>query len=84
MNRIAFVAVLLLFLMAVGCGSYYIVKDPASGRTYYTTDVKQDRGGAVVLRDEKSGATVTLQSSEVKEVPKKEWEQGLKAAPPAK
>jgi hypothetical protein len=79
MPRIAIVSLIVLIFAAVGCGSYYIVKDPASGKSYYTTDVKQLKGGAVKLKDEKTGAEITLQSSEVKEVSSKEYKAGLKA-----
>jgi len=72
---------ILCFTM-VGCGSYYVVKDPASGRTYYTTDIDTLKSGAVKLQDEKSGAEVTLQNSEVREVSSKEYKAGLKTPAP--
>jgi hypothetical protein len=68
----------------VGCSSHYRVTDPSSGKTYYTT--KNDnagRAGAVKIKDEKTGSTVTLQSSEVKEISAEEYEAGLKAQAPA-
>ena len=71
----------------VGCfgGSYYMVRDPASGTAYYTTDVGKAGGtGAVKFKDEKTGSTVTLQSSEVKEISKDEFsKQTAKPAPAA-
>jgi hypothetical protein len=58
--------------------------DPASGKTYYTTKVDNlGRGGAVKIKDEKTGSMVTLQSSEVKEISEEEYEAGLRAQPPA-
>ncbi len=83
MTRIGLLLLLVLSLMAAGCTSYYVVKDPGSGKVYYTTNVKQEKGGYVTFRDEESGANVTLQSSEVKAVDKKQWDEGLKAAAPA-
>ena len=83
MIRTGTILLAMLPFLAVGCSSYYIVKDPCSGNAYYTTYLNQTRGGAVVLRDEKTGATVTLQNSEVRVVSKDEYKAGLKAASPA-
>jgi hypothetical protein len=60
------------------------VTDPSSGKTYYTTKIDNaGRAGAVKIKDEKTGSTVTLQSSEVKEISAEEYEAGLKAQAPA-
>lgn len=73
-----------LILVIVGCSSHYRVTDPSSGKTYYTTKIDNaGRAGAVKIKDEKTGSTVTLQSSEVKEISAEEYEAGLKAQPPA-
>jgi len=70
-------------LTVTGCSSYYRVTDPASGKTYYTTKIDNaGRAGAVKIKDERTGSTVTLQSSEVKEISSDEFEAGLKAVPP--
>jgi hypothetical protein len=69
-----------LITIAAGCTSYYRVTDPASGKSYYTTKVDEaGRAGAVKIKDEKTGSTVTLQSSEVKEISKDEFKAGLEA-----
>lgn len=66
-----------------GCSSYYRVTDPASGKTYFTTKINEaGRAGAVKIKDEKTGSTVTLQSSEVKEISADEYEAGLKTPQP--
>jgi hypothetical protein len=69
-----------------GCGGdYYRVNDPAGDRLYYTTDIDQARTGAITFKDKKSGSNVSLQSSEVKQISKEEFEAGVKglaAAPP--
>ena len=70
-----------LALVAAGCSSYYKVSDPASGKSFYSTKVKQTGHGAVKFKDDKSGGTVTLQSSEVKEISGDEYETGLKSQP---
>ena len=62
-----------------GCASYYRVTDPASGREYYTTQVEKSRdGGMVTFRDDKTKSDVTLQSSEIKEIAKSDYDAGVK------
>jgi len=71
-----------LLMTVAGCSSYYRVTDPASGKAYYTTKVNDaGRGGAVKIKDEKTGSMVTLQSSEIKEISSDEFEAALKAQP---
>ncbi|HSA86888.1 MAG TPA: hypothetical protein VLA67_00920 [Nitrospiraceae bacterium] len=73
-----------LIVGVAGCSSHYRVTDPSSGKTYYTTKIDNaGRAGAVKIKDEKTGSTVTLQSSEVKEISAEEYEAGLKAQVPA-
>jgi len=67
-------------LLVTACASYYRVVEPQSGRAYYTQDVKQERGGAVKFKDAGSGAVVTIQNSEVKEISGKDFDAGLAAA----
>ncbi|MDF0644616.1 MAG: hypothetical protein P0111_11325 [Nitrospira sp.] len=69
-----------LISMVAGCTNYYRVTDPSSGKSYYTTEVKEaGKGGAVKIKDAKSGSMVTLQSSEVKEITSDEYEAAMKA-----
>ena len=69
---------LIVLGLLVGC-TYYRVVDPASGKEYFTTKVKQaGKSGAVTIKDAKTGAKVTLQSTEVHKISKKEYEEGLK------
>ena len=82
---LAVVSLLGLTVLASGCPNYYLVTDPASGKSYYTNDIDEaGRAGAVKFKDEKSGSVVTLQSSEVKEISSKEFEAALKAEPAPK
>jgi len=71
-------------MLLAGCfGSYYMVRDPASSTQYYTTDVgKAGVSWAVKFKDAKSGSEVTLQSSEVKEISKDDYNKAI--TPPAK
>jgi hypothetical protein len=71
--------VLAMTLLA-GCGSYYRVSDPSSGKEFYTTEVNDaGRGGAVRFKDARTGDVVTLQNSAVKEVSSEEFEKATAA-----
>ena len=71
-----------MLVLAAGCTHYYRVSDPAGTRLYYTTDIDRTDAGAIKIRDEKTGADVTLQSSEVKEISRDEYEAALKGQAP--
>lgn len=73
-------ALLLFVLLGLGaCGRhYYQVTDPTSGKVYYTRHVDHKRRtDAVEFKDAKTGATVTLQSSQVEKIPEAEYMQAL-------
>jgi hypothetical protein len=73
-----------LTMLVAGCSdNHYRVTDPTSGNAYYTTKVDDVRGGAVKIKDGKTGSTVTLQSSEVKEISEDEYNVGMVAQAPA-
>jgi hypothetical protein len=67
-----------------GCTTYYKVSDPAGNRFYYTTDVDTTKSGSIKIRDDKTGAEVTLQSSEVLEISREEYEAAIKGQPTKK
>jgi hypothetical protein len=73
--------ILVLALLALGAacgGRYYRITDTSSGRVYYTRDVDEKRRtGAVDFKDSKTGAKVTLQSSQVEKIPEAEYQKGL-------
>ena len=71
-----------LILMVAGCSHYYRVTDPGTGKTYYTTDIHEERGGAVKLKDDRTKSTVTLQSTEVREISEDEYEAEIKGTGP--
>lgn len=71
-----------MLMLAAGCTHYYQVSDPAGTKLYYTTDVDKTDTGAIRIKDEKTGADVTLQSSEVKEISQDEYEAALKGQSP--
>lgn len=74
-------AAVMLSLLA-GCSHYYKVNDPAGNKEYYTKDIDSTKGGAIKIKDARSGATVTLQSSEVKEISEDEFEAAVKGEKP--
>jgi hypothetical protein len=76
LGTIKLVAICFLFLFAAGCTTYYRVSDQATGRTYYTTDYDRTDSGAVVFEDAKTRHKVTLQSSEINEVSRSDYEAG--------
>ncbi|MBX3359751.1 MAG: hypothetical protein KF745_15140 [Phycisphaeraceae bacterium] len=81
LRSIALSAAALVILTAGGCTTYYTVSDVATGKTYYTTKVDRENSGAVKFVDEKSGGTITLQSSDVRKVSKERYEEGIYANP---
>jgi uncharacterized protein YceK len=67
-------AVLVIAASVGGCASYYKVTDPASGRVFYTEDIDRQKGGTTIMfKDAKTGAEVTLPSSEVLQVSSEEF-----------
>jgi PBP1b-binding outer membrane lipoprotein LpoB len=75
-------AVVAMLLFLGGCSHYYKVSDPAGSKEYYTKDVDQTKMGAIKIKDAKTGATVTLQSSDVKEISEDEFNQAVKGQNP--
>ena len=65
-------------LAMVACTTYYEVKDPTTDKVYYTTDLDVDKGVAT-LTDDNTGAQVTIQNSEVKEVSKDTYKENVYA-----
>jgi hypothetical protein len=63
-----------LLATAVGCGTtYYRIKSPSGGETYYTTGYQDlGYGQGIRFNDLKTKAVVTLQSSDVKQIKKEE------------
>jgi hypothetical protein len=67
-----------MLLLASGCTTYYRVTDQSTRRAYYTTDIDRADSGAVRFYDEKSRASVTLQSSEIVEISKEAFDSGIR------
>jgi hypothetical protein len=54
--------------LASGCASYHKVRDLVSGKEYYTADLTR-YGNGVRFTDGRTGSEISLQSSEVTEIP---------------
>ena len=78
MNHLLRYGVGAMLILVAGCTHYYMVSDPAGTKAYYTTDIDTMEDGAIKIKDEKTGAEVTLQSSEVKEISEDEYGAALK------
>ena len=69
----------LCVLCFCGCSPHFRVTAPSTDNVYYTRDIKKVGGGAIKLEDERSGKTVTLQTSEIEKVPEEAYNQGVYA-----
>jgi hypothetical protein len=74
--RLMTVATLVLALAAAGCTTYYKVTDPGTKKAYYTDDFKRS-GSTLQFKDQKSGADVTLPTSEVMEISEDEYKKAI-------
>jgi hypothetical protein len=73
-------AILATAALTTGCGTYYAVRDPATGNSYYTKDVdKAGKAGSVTFKDERTDSVVTIQNSEVKEISGREYKDGVRS-----
>ena len=73
-SKLFLVALAIFVLLGIAaCGSYYMIKDIQSDKTYFTNEVEREKGGAVKFKDANTGSTVTIQNSEVTEINKEEF-----------
>jgi hypothetical protein len=79
MARLVALAVSCLMLLAVsGCGSYYKITEPTSKNVYYSKDFEKTKMGGLSFKDAKTGAIVTIQNSEIKEISRDTFEEEVK------
>jgi hypothetical protein len=71
-NLFVVIIVSILTLTIAGCGTYYKITEPGSGRVYYTDDIER-KNGSIEFKDAKTGSTVTLQNSEVLKISKEDY-----------
>ena len=71
-------AIFILIGITACFGGYYMVKDPATDKTYYTDKIIEEKGGAIKLKDANTGSSITLQNSEVTKIKKEEFKANTK------
>lgn len=72
-------AILAFVISLTAC--HYRVTEPASGRVYYTDNIKRyKQSGTIKFKDKLTGQHVTLGSSELEELSDKEFKLQLKEA----
>ena len=74
MPKLPLTLVLSAALFLAGCTSYHRVTDNATGKVYYTAQLKKKEGGAVVIKDAATGDNVTIQNAQVSKITKEEFE----------
>jgi hypothetical protein len=85
MTKVRLLAGLLLIgctaLVIGGCSSnYYYVKDPVNGQSFYTDEIDEMSGGAIKFTDQRTGNTVIIQNSVIKEINEQEYNTGKTSA----
>ena len=68
----------IMLLSISGCGTYYKITDPTSKRVYYSKEYEKTKTGSVAFKDAKSGAIVTIQNSEIKEISRDTFHEEVK------
>ncbi len=63
-----------LAVAVAGCTNYYHVKDPTTGRNYYTRMIWDKPGGGISFEDTVTGHDVTLQNSEVSKITSRQYD----------
>ena len=67
------VMIVAMIVGITGCGTYYMVKNPATGDIYYTDKIDEEKGGAVKFKNASTDSVVTIQNSEVTEIDKETY-----------
>lgn len=62
--------------LLTACASYYQVTDLQTGRHYYTKDVDEE-GSAVRFKDERTGGVLTIENSQVRNISKDRYNDGM-------
>lgn len=68
---------LVVVVAGSGCSRYYKVRDPASGTVYYTDDLDNEGGGAILFKDVITRQQIRLSSSEVIRISKDQFEANI-------
>jgi hypothetical protein len=78
MRTLRLLAAGLVFVVLAGCMNYYQVTDSVNGTNYYTKSLKDQKSGAVVFKDDSTGAKVLLVNYRVKEISRAEYKEGAR------
>jgi hypothetical protein len=64
----------------IGCGGshYYKITDPVSKNVYFSKEYEKTKTGGVEFKDARTGAVVTIQSSEIKEISRDTFDEEIK------
>ncbi len=65
-------------LLSACASTYYAIHDPITGRSYYAREIDRTRTGAISFHDEASGHRVTLSTSEIKEIDRREYRRAIR------
>ncbi|MDH4021914.1 MAG: hypothetical protein OEV14_02190 [Gammaproteobacteria bacterium] len=57
----------------MGLGTYYEVTDDATGRIYYTDNLRRESRGVIEFEDPASGALISLAAASAREISKDEY-----------
>jgi hypothetical protein len=57
----------------MGLGTYYEVTDDATGRIYYTDNLRRESRGVIEFEDPASGAVISLASASAREISEDEY-----------
>lgn len=68
------IALLSALAVVVGCQHHYQVRDPDTGKVYYTEVYRERMGGGVSFEDARTGRDVTLQESEITRIDGDLWD----------
>jgi hypothetical protein len=78
LRLVSLAASCLIFMAVAGCGSYYKITDPTSKNVYYAKDYEKTKLGGLSFKDAKTGAIVTIQNSEIKEISRDTFDEEVK------
>lgn len=79
MSRLVSLVVSFMMLLTIyGCGSYYKITEPTSKNVYYSKDFEKTKLGGLSFKDAKTGAIVTIQNSEIKEISRDTFDEEVK------
>lgn len=80
-EALSWLTLFLLLIFVLGCSTYYAVRDPHSGTTYYTMEITEAKAGTIKFTDAKTKLAVTIYDPEVKRLDSSEYNAALIASP---